>query len=471
MQPQPGLPPARFHEWYNNEHGPTRLRIPQIFTNGLRYRSSSASASSGGDDGQPGFMAVYDVTDMALLATPTYTSLRANRSPREAQTIAQVDVRRRFFDLLHTRASPLFAPLESLTDEEADGIVTVAVEVRLRGRARGRGGWFVEEHAGLLSKVPGWLRSRLFKTSALEDGEDAGGAVYFALHDYAKENASMDTPWRTEVFDKYVASKGRHTWSLFYIFGPAPRELESLSSLPDEAGFTDPDGNTSTVPGSDPVLNSYITTPDGLTLPYPPTPATLEALSSDLAHLLDALRVPTLHALVGVSMGGATALNFALTHPRRLDRLVACDFNAVSSPANTQAWKDRVAVAESDGGSGIKTLAEQTVARWFHPESMRKADLVEWMTDMVAENDVDGFKHSCTALWDYDMKPQMPSCGVPSLLVVGEGDAKGALVKAMDGFKGSLGAEGEELKIVPNAGHLPMCEEPDAFWGAIKDFL
>lgn len=545
MQPQPGLPPAQFHEWYNNEHGPTRLRIPQIFTNGLRYRSSSASASSGGDDAQPGFMAVYDVTDMALLATPTYTSLRANRSPREAQTIAQVDVRRRFFDLLHTRASPLFAPLESLTDEEADGIVTVAVEVRLRGEGEGKGEgcaeagdayakWFVEEHAGLLSKVPGWLRSRLFKTSALEDGEDAGGAVYFALHDYAKENglggeehrASLDTPWRTEVFDKYVASKGRHTWSLFYVFGPAPRELESLSSLPDKAAFTDPDGNTSTVPGSDPVLNSYITTPDGLTLPYrlegnpspraqtvafcnslltslhmwdplvailkrsrpdlrilrydtrgrhavpqPPTPATLEALSSDLAHLLDALRVPTLHALVGVSMGGATALNFALTHPRRLDRLVACDFNAVSSPANTQAWKDRVAVAESYRGSGIKTLAEQTVARWFHPESMHNADLVKWMTGMVAENDVDGFKHSCTALWDYDMKPQMPSCGVPSLLAVGEGDAKGALVKAMDGFKGSLGAEGAELKIVPNAGHLPMCEEPDAFWGAIKDFL
>ncbi|UNI24748.1 Acetyl-CoA C-acetyltransferase [Purpureocillium takamizusanense] len=399
----------------------------------------------------------------------------------------------------------------------------------------------------MLAKVPGWRRSRLYKPStALEDDGAGGGGggggeevMYFALHDYARDNglggeehkASMDTPWRTEVFDKYVVSKGRHTWSLFYVFGPAPRDLESLSALPDAAAaaFTSPDGKTSTVPGADPVLTSYISTPDGLVLPYRlegnpspraptvafcnslltslhmwdplvatlkrarpdlrilrydtrgrravpqqqhgPVAATLETLASDLAHLLDALRVPALHALVGVSMGGATALRFVLDRPRRVARLIACDFNAVSSPANTQAWKDRVALAESDGGNGIATLAEQTVARWFHPNSMHTADLVRWMTEMVAGNDVDGFKHSCTALWDYDMKAQMPSCRVPSLLVVGEEDAKGALVKAMDGFKSLLGAEGAELKVIPKSGHLPMCEEPDAFWAAIKEFL
>ncbi|KAJ6439482.1 alpha/beta hydrolase [Purpureocillium lavendulum] len=556
MQPEPGLPPAQFHEWYNNEHGPTRLRIPQIFTNGLRYRSLSGSDSQSRhqqqqqqQQQQPGFMAVYDVVDMALLATPTYTCLRANRSPREARTISRVDVRRRFFDLVHARASPRFAPPEGLrTDGEAAGRVTVAVEVRLRGGERGEGGdayakWFVDEHVGLLAKVPGWLRSRLFTTSSLEEeegggggGEHAGEVVYFALHDYAKDNglggeehkASMDTPWRTEVFDKYVVSKARQTWSLFYVFGPAPRDLESLSALPAaSAAFTSPDGTTSTTPGPDPVISSFVTTPDGLAIPYrlegnasspdaptvafsnslltslhmwdplvailkrarpdlrilrydtrgrhavpqPPVAATLETLSSDLVHLLDALRIPTLHALVGVSMGGATALQFALAHPGRLARLVACDFNAVSSTANTQAWKDRVAVAESNNGRGIETLAQQTVARWFHPESMRKAELVRWMTEMVAGNDVDGFKHSCTALWDYDMKPQMPDSTIPSLLAVGDEDAKGALVRAMDGFKGSLGDSGAELKIVPNAGHLPMCEAPEAFWSAIKEFL
>ncbi|POR34578.1 3-oxoadipate enol-lactonase 2 [Tolypocladium paradoxum] len=525
MQPRPGLPPAQFHEWYNNEHGPTRLRLPHIFSNGLRYAS---------DDGAPRFMAVYDVTAMRHLDTETYTALRANRSPREAATIGQVDVARSFYDLLHTKQAPLFAPIESLADDEAAGIVTLAVDVATTAAPdageRYRE-WFVAEHVEMLARVPGWLRSRLFRTSSLEGSDKV---VYFALHDYARENglggaeheAAMATPSRSDVLDKYVASERRRTWKLFYVFGPAPRELSALSSLPQTAAFTSPDKRTSTVPGSEAAINSYVTTADALSIPYrlegnpspgaptvafcnslltslhmwdplvailkqtrpdlrilrydtrgrhpvpqPPVSATLDAVAADLAQLLDALRIGKLHALVGVSMGGATALSFAITHPARLAKLVACDFNATSSAANTQAWKDRIAVAEDDSGRGIAKLAAQTVARWFHPASMAKPDLVRWMTDMVAANDVEGFKHSCTALWDYDMKPQMVTCPVPALFVVGEGDAKGALVTAMEGFRGMLGEKGAELRIVPNAGHLPMCEEPQAFWEAIQDFL
>jgi hypothetical protein len=88
MQPRPGLLDAQFHEWYNNEHGPTRLRLPQIFSNGLRYRAI--------DGAEPTYLASYDVTDMSPLETDTYTTLRANRSPREAETIGQVDVVRTF---------------------------------------------------------------------------------------------------------------------------------------------------------------------------------------------------------------------------------------------------------------------------------------------------------------------------------------------------------------------------------------
>jgi pimeloyl-ACP methyl ester carboxylesterase len=55
--------------------------------------------------------------------------------------------------------------------------------------------------------------------------------------------------------------------------------------------------------------------------------------------------------------------------------------------------------------------------------------------------------------------------------VVGDGDGKGALVKAMDGFKGDLGPKGCELKVVPTAGHLPMCESPEEFWEAVGRFL
>ena len=530
MQPREGLSLDQFHEWYNNEHGPTRLRLPHIFTNGLRYRAT--------DGQQPHFLAVYDVTSMAHLETPTYTDLRANRSQREAATIGQVDVDRKFFDLVATQQSPLFAPIEQLTDAEAEGLVLVSVEVSLKPGVEGAEeavtNWYKEEHLPMLSKIPGWLRSRVFRTpSAIENG--AGEVKIVTLHEYAKENglegpdhkAAMSTTWRDDVFSKYIARKGRRTYELFYVFGPAPRELHSLSKLPQTAAFSTADGKISTVPGDkDAAVNAFATTADGLTIPYrlegnpsleaptvafsnslltsmhmwdalitiiksqrpdlrilrydtrgrhdvpsPPVPASLDMLSDDLASLLSALRIPKLHALVGVSMGGATTLKFALKYPDLLEKFVACDFNVNSSEANTAAWKDRIATAEGPDG-GIRKLAGVTVERWFHPHTMtEKKDVATWMTDMVAANSVQGFRYSCQALWDYNMRDEMKGNRVPGLFVVGDGDGKGALVKAMDGFKGLLGPSGAELKIVPQTGHLPMLESPKEFWDAIAGFL
>ncbi|EAA34170.3 alpha/beta-hydrolase [Neurospora crassa] len=538
MQPQEGLSLDQFHEWYNNEHGPTRLRLPQIFSNGLRYQAT--------DGQQPHFLAAYDVTDMAHLLTPTYLDLRANRSSREAETIGQVKVDRFFFDLIWTQEAPSFKPAEQCTDAEAEGRVLVAVDVSLNltqepDAAEKVIQWYQEEHIPMLSKIPGWLRSRVLRTPSSIEGSNAGETKIITLHEYAAENglggpehkASMDTPWRTEVFNKYITTKGRRTYSLFYVFGPAPRDLQHLAALPASAAFSAASPRLTTTPGTSsdgPIISSYITTPhDGLVIPYqlegnpspsapviafsnslltslhmwdplvkllkasrpdlrilrydtrgrhsipsPPQPATLDLLADDLASLLDALRINKLQTLVGVSMGGATTLNFAIRHPSRLQKFVACDFNAASSEANTQAWKDRIAVAEADEGRGLRDqLAGVTVERWFHPNTMeKKKEVVQWMTEMVAGNSVEGFRWSCQALWGYDLREKMREVkGVEGLFVVGEGDGKGALVKAMEGFRGLLGEKGAELKVVKEAGHLPMCECPEGFWEVVKDFI
>lgn len=532
MQPKPGLSPHQFHEWYNNEHGPIRLRLPHIFANGLRYEAT--------DSQEPNFLAMYDVTSMSHLDTPIYTSLRENRSPREAATIGQVDVKRYFYDLVSEQKSPAFTPVEQLTDDKAEGRVLVAVEntvTALEGAEQALYKWYEEEHIPMLSKVAGWLRTRIFRTSISLD-KDAP-LKYLILHEYKKENglggpeyqAATSTKWREEVFEKVIANKHRRAYSLFYVFGPAPRDLSSLANLRADQAFVSADARTRTDPhDGKPVLTSYFTTKDSLTIPYrlegntdpkaptialvnslltslhmwddfvsilksarpefrilrydvrgrhavpePPVPATIDMLSDDLATLLSALRIDKLHALIGVSQGGATTLNFSLKYPGKLDRFVACDFNVSSSEAKTQAWKDRIALAEStgdDGTPGIKNLAGATVERWFHPHTMTdKKDTVGWMTEMVADNDIQGFRYGCQALWDYNLREEMKGCSVPGLLVVGDGDGKGALVKAMDGFKGQVGEKGVELKVVSQAGHLPMCESPEAFWDAIKGFL
>ncbi|XP_044723883.1 alpha/beta hydrolase fold domain-containing protein [Hirsutella rhossiliensis] len=382
---------ARFRDWYNNEHGPDRLRLPDIFANGLRYRSLSLSDDE--KDSTDLFMALYDVPLMHRLAEPAYTSLRARRSPREAEIIAADvdDLRRDLFDLVWTSQVSFFVPLEKLADDEAHAIVTVAEQVTPSEGDDYRA-WFVDEHVPTLAQGAGWLRSRLFKTSSLGQQETV---VYLGLHDYAKHKG--DTPSTDMARRIDVLAENRRTWSLFYVFGPAPRDLGAVSLNPDPAAFTSPDGRTSTVRSPSPVISSYITTKDSLTIPYrlqgnpapdapvvafsnslltslhmwdplvdllkqkrpdlrilrydtrgrhpipqPPHAATFATLTADLLQLLDSLHIPRLYALVGVSVGGATALSFAINHPTRLRKFIACDFNSASTPANTQAWQDRV---------------------------------------------------------------------------------------------------------------------------------
>lgn len=532
MEPQDGLSLDQFHEWYNNEHGPTRLRLPAIFTTGQRYHAT--------DGETPTFLATYDVTDMAILTQPVYTDLRANRSPREAETIGQVAVKRHFFDLQSSRQADDYVPLAEQSDADAQGTGLVYVDVTLsdaEGAESELVRWYEEEHFGMLTKVPGWLRTRRFRTSRLDLPPNGNAPLrLITLHEYKAVNglggpehkASMDTAWRTEVFSKYVANKGRRTYSLFYVFGAAPRDLEHLAPLPASKAFVSSDAKTASTPGDrkDVLLESYVTTPDGLEIPYrlegnpapgaptvafsnslltslhmwddfvailkknrpdlrilrydtrgrhaipsPFVPATVSMLADDLRVLLKHLRITKLEALIGVSMGGATTFQFALKYPELVGKFIACDFNILSSDANTAAWKERIGIAEGSE-TGMETLAGITVSRWFHPETVStKTEATQSMINIVAANDRDGFKYSCQALWNFDLREAAKDLRVPGLFVVGDGDGKGALAKAMGNFRENVGKGDVELKIVPQAGHLPMYECPAEFWESVKHFL
>src|SRR5690606_27783233 len=138
-----------------------------------------------------------------------------------------------FYDLLHTRQSPFFTPIETLNDDDAKGLAQVIVHTTLKdieGAEAEYRKWFEEEHIDMLARVPGWLRTRFFRTSSIEG---AGEVKYLALHDYTKENglggpehkASMSTAWRAQVTEKCVKEKSRREMSLFYVFGSGPRDL------------------------------------------------------------------------------------------------------------------------------------------------------------------------------------------------------------------------------------------------------
>jgi len=75
----------------------------------------------------------------------------------------QIKVDRKFFDLVDEKQSEQFRLLEEV---ERDGQENVLVAVSLTlhsGKDKEElARWYTEEHIPLLSKVPGWLRTRRF---------------------------------------------------------------------------------------------------------------------------------------------------------------------------------------------------------------------------------------------------------------------------------------------------------------------
>ncbi|KAA8643731.1 putative alpha/beta hydrolase [Aspergillus tanneri] len=507
MQPRDSLPAAQFHDWYNNEHGPLRLRLPFV-TNGFRYRAT--------DGLEPEWVALYDVTDMNELTRESYQALRGDRikTPREKATMAQIAVDRCVYDLLDDQNTANYKPLEEQLDHDADGSVLVAVFLSLpadSAKEDDLNRWYREEHIPMLSRVPGWRRSRRFVTATIDPNAPR---EFLALHEYSPSNglggpehkATMATPWHDRLMSEVVIQKRRRVYQWAYTFGPAPRELSSLTS-PEVAGpWASNDGRTRTFPSpSRPVVESFVTTPDGVDLPYRlegsadphspvisfrilryltrgrlrecgETPIDIDLLASDIVALLDALRIPTA-TLIGVSLGGVTVLNAALRYPKRVRRFIACDTNSASPESNRKAWNDRAALAESERAVSPTTqepiigeqLAEATTRRWVVDESYStQPEVAARIKEIVCNNSLDGFRKAMQALCAYDVRSLMAEAQVPGLFVVGEGD--GVLPQTMQQMVKDLKGD-PELKVIPKAGHLPMVEQPAVFTEVVNDFL
>lgn len=78
---------AEFNDWADTEHLPERRRVPGIHT-ALRFRNQAAS---------PRYMAMYDLEDLSVLASPAYRAIAGDHlSPWSKRILAGATSRWRF---------------------------------------------------------------------------------------------------------------------------------------------------------------------------------------------------------------------------------------------------------------------------------------------------------------------------------------------------------------------------------------
>ena len=179
--------------------------------------------------------------------------------------------------------------------------------------------------------------------------------------------------------------------------------------------------------------------------------------------------------VVGHSMGGFMAAEFAIQYPDRGERLVLQAAAGISTNdvrrepllagARVVAALGTRAAAQSRAVAArprLRWVALQTVMR--HPSRM-PADFVY---ELIAHSGREGFLPALDAILSYDFRDRLPQIQCPTLVIWG---AEDMLVPRRDADEYARAIPGARKVVFEDTGHSPMMERPQTFNDCLMEFL
>ncbi len=183
----------------------------------------------------------------------------------------------------------------------------------------------------------------------------------------------------------------------------------------------------------------------------------------DLAKFVDTLKIDRFH-LVGLSMGGSTAIGFALKYQERLVSLTLASTGAAGYSVSRKFEKlDQV--ARKDGVELARQKWLDWSLAWYRRDRKDVGQLIETMMDNYSG-----------AVWADPMRGRYPkeqdldrvhNIAVPTLIMAGELD------RVFASLAGKLNRRisGSILKVYEGIGHMLNLETPDRFNADLEPFL
>ncbi len=184
-----------------------------------------------------------------------------------------------------------------------------------------------------------------------------------------------------------------------------------------------------------------------------------------LAGLLDELSIEKVD-VIGLSMGGVIAQQFALDHPSRTGKLVLVSTFAALRPNNlSQAFYfiQRALVVHL---LGLPQQAKLVARRVFpHPEQDELRRLAE---EQIASADPRAYRAAMRALGTFDSRHRLGEILSPALVVSGESDS--TVPVARQRLLAEFIPQARQV-VVPNANHAVPVDQPELFNRLVVDFL
>ena len=194
----------------------------------------------------------------------------------------------------------------------------------------------------------------------------------------------------------------------------------------------------------------------------------------DLAAMLDALELNEPAILMGCSMGGGLAMDFALTHPLRVKALIMVG----SGPSGLEMdvpMPAKFADAEKAYNSGdLDLLAEMETRLWFDGTDRTPDQVDPGMRKLAYE-----MNRNALMLEDRKLGKRLPDAEIPAfdrlsqistpvLVIVGERDTP-YILAAADYMTERLPTA--QKVTIADAAHLPNMDHPSQFQTVVGEFL
>ena len=189
--------------------------------------------------------------------------------------------------------------------------------------------------------------------------------------------------------------------------------------------------------------------------------------TDDLRALLDHVGIQRA-ALVGVSMGGRSALELTLLRPERVTSLVL-----VGAPLSDWDWSAEMQRADEEETAAIdagdfERAIRGNVEFWIGSASEEVRDLSAAMQRTAFEIPVPVPEPSSPPPLDPPASQRLGEIAVPTLVVVGNNDVVD-IQKVADVLAKEI--PGARKVTMPDTAHLPPLERPEEFNRILLDFL
>ncbi len=187
----------------------------------------------------------------------------------------------------------------------------------------------------------------------------------------------------------------------------------------------------------------------------------------DLRALLRHLEIPSVH-LIGLSLGGRIAVDFALEYPEMVDSLVLVGPGLSGWPFSSETHSFIGAILEAARAGDAERAAELWLESPYMAPAMEIPELRPRLRKLALDN---------SRLWTegYQERRLTPPAverlaeiDKPTLLVIGSRDVPD-IHQIVEALEESIPASRKVT--IEGAGHLPNMERPEEFNEAVLDFL